>query len=55
LSYLLGDTPKTDVQARVSLSDMADIPNLKDAYALQSVDGVKDLYRRFADSYDTTA
>lgn len=31
---------------------MADIPNLKDAYALQSVDGVKDLYRRFADSYD---
>ena len=31
---------------------MTDLPNLKDAYALQSADGVKDLYRDWAESYD---
>lgn len=31
---------------------MTDVPNLKDAYALQSSGAIKDLYRDWAESYD---
>lgn len=51
VSYPLGDTHKTDAQDRASFSTMTDLPNLKDAYALQSAEGVKDLYREWAESY----